>query len=92
MSDIGTINKITQRLGGVPPDPEGMNEKRAGWADAALQTFATKTGMKLDIEPEDVIPDLLTDLMHWCDRNDQDFDDRLRRAREHYEAETTPYE
>lgn len=73
----------------LPPDPEKKNDKRADWASEALLVFAEVTNMRLEIEPEDVLPDMLADLMHWCDRNGQDFDDCLRRARDHYTAETT---
>ena len=31
--------------------------------------------------------DLLADAMHWCNLNDEDFDDVLRIARLHFEAE-----
>lgn len=68
----------------LPPDPEGMNDKRAAWADVALATFITQTGT----DKEDAVGDLLGDLMHWCDRNNYDFDAALDRARHHYEAET----
>ena len=38
---------------------------------------------------EAALTDLLCDLMHWCDRNDLDFDDQLSRARRYYDEETT---
>ena len=68
----------------LPPDPEGMNDKRAAWAGTALAAFMKETGT----EDEDALGDLLCDLMHWCDRNNYDFDAALDRARGHYEAET----
>jgi hypothetical protein len=68
----------------VPPDPEAMNDKRAQWAGSALRGFRRNTGTGL----EDAVSDLLADLMHWCDRNGQDFEHELRRAQLHYEAET----
>lgn len=68
----------------LPPDPEGMNDKRAVWAGAALATFIIQTGT----EVEDAVGDLLGDLMHWCDRNNYDFEAALGRARGHYKAET----
>jgi hypothetical protein len=68
----------------LPPDPEGMNEKRTAWAGLAIAAFMAATGT----EPGDALPDLLADLMHWSDRNDTDFDAALERARDHYEAET----
>jgi virginiamycin B lyase len=49
----------------LPPDPENMNGDRAEWAAAALRHFQCCTGTDYD----DSLPDLLGDLMHWCDRN-----------------------
>ena len=68
----------------LPPDPENMNDKRAQWAAAALREFGRITGT----DDEDALGDLLCDLMHWCDRNDMDFEAALWRARCHYEAES----
>lgn len=68
----------------LPPDPEGMNDNRAAWAADALTCFRTATGT----DAEDAVCDLLTDLMHWCDRNGQDFGHELTRAEDHYAAET----
>ena len=70
----------------LPPDPDGKNHDRAAWAGAALAKFMEVTGTDV----EDAVGDLLTDLMHWSDRNNYDFDAALDRARAHYEAETTP--
>lgn len=70
----------------LPPDPDGKNDDRAAWAGAALAKFMVLTGTDL----EDAVGDLLTDLMHWSDRNNYDFDAALDRARFHYKAETTP--
>jgi len=77
-------NEIAKRLGGVPADPDGINAKRSGWAENAIERFEGDTGT----DREDSVSDLLGDLMHWCDRNDTDFDNELRRARAHYAAET----
>lgn len=68
----------------LPPDPEGMNDIRAQWADKAIQTFMKTTGTDL----EDTLVDLLCDLMHWADRNNCDFKIALDRARAHYTEET----
>ena len=65
------------------PDPDGLNEARASWADVALSTFASKTGA---IRP-DVVCHMLTDIRHWCDREGLDFEHELDRARAHYAAE-----
>ena len=69
----------------LPPDPDAMNVSRAGWAGAALSTFMRETGT----DEEDALGDLLADFMHWCDRNNYDFEAALYRAQGHYEAETT---
>ena len=69
----------------LPPDPERMNEKRALWADGALRAFRNLTGTDF----EDAVSDLMADLMHWCDRNGMTFANELRRARYHYEEETS---
>jgi hypothetical protein len=68
----------------LPPDPDGKNDHRAAWAGAALATFMQVTGS----EKEDALGDVLTDLMHYSDRHNYDFDAALDRARWHYEAET----
>ena len=70
----------------LPPDPDNMNGKRAQWAEAALSEFKSQTGADDDTAPYD----LLTNLMHWCDRHAVAFNDELDRARAHYDAETTP--
>lgn len=67
------------------PDPEGQNDDRASWAATALGAFRKETRT----DPEDAISDLLADLMHWCDRNDSNFEHELARGRRHYEEETS---
>jgi hypothetical protein len=67
-----------------PPDPDNMNNDRAEWAAAALRHFQCTTGT----DYEDALADLLGDLMHWCDRDNFDFEAALFRARGHYRAET----
>ena len=71
---------------GLPPDPEGQNDDRALWAEAAIEAFEAETRT----DREDALPDLLCELMHWCDRNGQDFDAMLSRARGCYGEETDP--
>jgi hypothetical protein len=61
-----------------------MNNGRIEWAAAASRHFQSTTGS----DYEDAPGDLLCDLMHWCDRNNFDFELALCRARGHYEAET----
>ena len=69
---------------GVPPDPEGMNDKRSAWAAGAVAAFMDATGT----DEADAVCDLVADLMHWCDRHGYDFARELARANDHYAAET----
>lgn len=68
----------------LPPDPEGMNAARAAWAGRAVRTFQDATGA----DDEDALCDLLANLQHWADYQGYDFEAAMRRARDHYEAET----
>jgi hypothetical protein len=67
----------------TPPDPEGMNDRRAYWAGEALKTFRHITGT----DHECCVADLICDLQHWCDRNDVDFNNEVRLAASHYRYE-----
>jgi hypothetical protein len=69
----------------LPPDPDGLNRKRAKWAAEAVAAFRNATG----VDDEDVLCDLLADLMHWSDRAGYDFDLALCRAQDHYRAEAS---
>jgi hypothetical protein len=68
----------------LPPDPEGMNDRRSAWAGQAIAAFMRATGTDL----EDAVSDLIANLRHWCDRHEIDFDAEFARAAFHYEAET----
>lgn len=68
----------------LPTDPEGLNDRRAEWAEAALAAFILETGT----DREDAPGDLLANLMHWCDRNQYNFEAALERARGDYHHET----
>ena len=68
----------------LPPDPHDRNDERAGCAGEALRQFELVTG----VDDRYALRDLLCNLIHWCDRNDFDFEAELSRARVHYEAET----
>lgn len=70
----------------LPPDPEGMNDRRAEWAGHALAAFMSQTGT----DSNSAVTDLLCDLMHLADREGTDFTADLQRARLHYDAETSP--
>jgi hypothetical protein len=61
-----------------------QNEKRAEWAQGAIDSFQDITGT----DDEDAISDLLCDMMHLCDSNDgPDFLSEVARARGHYDYE-----
>ena len=61
------------------------NLDRAESAAAALRHFQCTTGTDYD----DALSDLLCDLRHWCNREKVSFDSALKRAQEHYDAETS---
>ncbi len=69
----------------LPADPDGMNDRRADWAATAIIAFIGENCT----DECDALADLLTDLMHWCDRNGQVFLDELSRATINYIADTT---
>jgi hypothetical protein len=73
----------------LPPDPDGYNDRRAMWAGKSLDVFAQETRIK-DEDNGLKLSDLLSDLMHWCDRNGVDFEYEINRARGNYVAETLP--
>ena len=68
------------------PMRDVTNGDRADWASSAVQVFAVKTG----VDQEDVyiqVKDLLTDLLHFCDREGIVFKDVVRAAKGMYEEE-----
>jgi len=68
--------------------PVGLNLKRAGWAEVALEAFSVETGMDgANEDRETVLGDLLGDLMHNCDLNVVDFNEVLEKSRRLYEQE-----
>lgn len=82
------LGEMVAELKALPPDPDNMNNDRAEWAASALRQFQCVTGT----DYEDSLGDLLCDLMHWCDRNNFDFELAINRARGQYAAETAPAE
>jgi hypothetical protein len=71
----------------IPADPDNLNDDRAEWAAAALDTFRERC-YQLPEEPITVLGDLLCDLMHWCDRNEVSFAEALENAQGNYADET----
>ena len=49
----------------LPPDPEAMNDKRAGWAEEALQSFMAATHQN---DKAEALGDLMCNLAHLADR------------------------
>lgn len=80
---------IAVRKFGVDGQPELLNAERATFGELAMVSFASKTGQSGDVieDPETVIGDLLADLMHFCDAKDVDFEEALRRGRNHHDEE-----
>lgn len=67
---------------------EPTNDDRAGWAMAAVDVFAEKTGLNSAGEAlETKVGDLLANLMHLCRINKVDFESVLQTGRMHFEAE-----
>lgn len=59
------------------------NSQRAEQAHRCVMYFEQQTRS----DRENSLKDLLANLMHWADQHGQDFEDALRVARMHYEAE-----
>ena len=74
----------------TPPDPDNFNVERTASADALVQQFMTDEPNHGVTDREDALADILTNLMHWCDRCEFDFNTELERARRNYTSETTP--
>ena len=84
LDQLCALRTATWKARQLPPDPEGMNNRRAARAAQALAAFMATTGT----DREDAVADLLADLIHWCDRNGKEFGHEMARAKAHYEAET----
>src|SRR5512136_1220381 len=67
---------------------EPTNEERANRIDTVMQAYClTLEGRDFDGDEDDV-KDLLTDLMHFCERMEINFEANLRVARNNYEHES----
>lgn len=98
---VAAISDSARKTFRLPPDPEDMNDRRAEAAGCALDSFSSDLGELIDGKQQytetdgkkgDLTIQNLTDLMadfgHFCDRNNIDFADILRRAQYHYDEET----
>ncbi len=79
----GPLGEFQER-DSLSPDFDGSNDDRAAWAGSAPAAFVQITGTDEDA----VVGDLLTDLLHWCDRNGRDFALAPSRAEGPYAAGT----
>lgn len=82
---------------GMPPDPEGENERSAAEAQAILFHYEETDGEapyggisaeSLTSLHEQNLVDMIANFGHWCDRNGLDMQDILRVAKNHYDEET----
>lgn len=73
----------------IPQLPEVITRPEMGAtiAEAWLPAVTQEMYEGGDTPTSEDITDLLTDIMHWCKKNDVDFDDCLAAAQEHYEEE-----
>lgn len=74
------------------PGESPCNGTRAEWAETALHAFLAATGEADHIgdegySGEDEITDLLTDLLHFCDKKGTDAEEILGRAKRNWEHE-----
>lgn len=94
---ISLVDQATQAVQAqreLPADPvrlrraggHGENERRSDRAATALRPYLEENGTY----DETALTDLLSDLMHWADRNGVTFTECLERAQMHHEAEATP--
>ena len=67
-------------------DPDGINDDRAEWAEAAVLAFMRVTGT----ERHDAVSDLIADLLHLAHKRGESFADDLDRAFRHFANETCP--
>jgi hypothetical protein len=65
---------------------ENENERRADWAQIAVDRFQDECSNPGEPVYEGIC-DLICNLMHLCDRHELDFNDLLRVAKDHHEAE-----
>ena len=66
---------------------EPTNEERADRIDTVMQAYCLTLESRDFDGDEDDVKDLLTDMMHFCERAGIDFEANLRVARDNYQAE-----
>lgn len=75
----------------LPPDPDNFNATRSASVDVLVKRFMAGEPNQGMTDREDALADMLTNLMHWCDRCEFDFDTELERARCNYAGETAQH-
>ncbi|MDR6397977.1 hypothetical protein ACTOWA_00265 [Herbaspirillum seropedicae] len=70
----------------IPDDPEGMNDKRAGWAGEAVAVYAAAAGLPQSDNVK-LAAAFLADLHHWADRNNRSWGGEYAFAMRDYHAE-----
>jgi hypothetical protein len=76
----------------LPPDPDNMNDARAGWADACIELMSELTGCE---RGQEALGDLVCNLFHWGDRNGitpDELESIFASRRKLYNEETAPFE
>ncbi len=73
----------------LPPDPDGANDLRAEFAQAAIDKHGEVTGATAAGDADCNFDDLLCNLFHWCDRNGRDMAQAMLAARRCYKEEIT---
>ena len=66
---------------------EPTNAERADRIDTVMQAYCLTLDGRDFYGDEDDVKDLLTDLMHFCERMEIDFEENLRVARDNYDHE-----
>lgn len=67
-----------------PSDTDGLNNEHTKAGRDVVDRYIKRTG----VDKEDALCDLLCDLLHYADQYGYDFAHELRRACDHFEAET----
>lgn len=76
------LSAATKRLGGLPPDPDGLNDVRAERISVVMRAYQK-------FNDNDTFADFMCDLKHWCDRQPNlDVKAELERAERNYLGET----
>jgi hypothetical protein len=89
------IRRVNRRLNETCGDIRNADRALRGVLAIVSFAGATEQSQEVQIEPETVLVDLLSDLMHWCDAQKAnsalekaiDFELALERARNHYNEE-----